>query len=41
MDQLKNKNEKKRDKDHGLSGGSIDVVAMLDEEHFVSGSDSG
>lgn len=32
---------KKRSKDNGASGGSIDQVAMLDEEYFVSGSDSG
>ncbi len=32
---------KKREKDNGLSGGSIDIVAMIDEEYFVSGSDSG
>lgn len=32
---------KKREKDSGLSGGSIDVVAMIDEDYFVSGSDSG
>ena len=32
---------KKRIKDSGESGGSIDRVVMLDEEYFVSGSDSG
>jgi ribosomal RNA-processing protein 9 len=32
---------KKREKDSGLSGGSIDVVAMINEDFFVSGSDSG
>lgn len=32
---------KKREKDDGLSGGTIDVVAMVDEDLFVSGSDSG
>ncbi|KAJ3373949.1 pre-rRNA processing protein [Kappamyces sp. JEL0680] len=32
---------KKREKDNGLSGGSLDVVAMIDEEHFLTGSDSG
>lgn len=32
---------KKRLKDSGESGGSIDRVVLLDEEYFVSGSDSG
>ncbi|KAJ3016037.1 pre-rRNA processing protein [Thoreauomyces humboldtii] len=31
----------KLDKQAGLAGGSLDVVAMLDEEYFVSGSDTG
>lgn len=31
----------KREKDNGLSGGSIDTVTMIDEEYFVCGSDSG
>ena len=35
------KTEKKREKDNGLSGGSIEVVAMIDDEYFISGSDSG
>lgn len=32
---------KRREKDNGASGGSIDHVAMIDENFFVSGSDSG
>ncbi|TPX61901.1 hypothetical protein PhCBS80983_g00876 [Powellomyces hirtus] len=31
----------KVDKAQGMAGGSLDAVAMLDEEHFVSGSDTG
>ncbi|KAJ3258497.1 pre-rRNA processing protein [Boothiomyces macroporosus] len=41
MQELLSQTGKKREKDNGLSGGTIDVVAMIDEEHFVSGSDSG
>jgi ribosomal RNA-processing protein 9 len=33
--------QRKREKDNGASGGSIEQVSMLDEEYFVSGSDSG
>lgn len=33
--------KKKTDRDQGASGGSLDVVAMVDEDTFVSGSDSG
>lgn len=31
----------KTDRDQGASGGSIDVVAMIDEDLFLTGSDSG
>ena len=41
MDEALTTTGKKREKDNGLSGGTIDVIAMIDEEHFVSGSDSG
>ncbi|KAJ3275965.1 pre-rRNA processing protein, partial [Terramyces sp. JEL0728] len=41
MQELLSQTGKKREKDNGLSGGTIDVVAMIDDEHFVSGSDSG
>lgn len=37
MDELK----KEKKIDAGAAGGSIDVVAMLDEDHFITGSDSG
>jgi hypothetical protein len=37
MDELK----KEKKKDEGLSGGSIDLVSMIDEDHFLTGSDSG
>jgi ribosomal RNA-processing protein 9 len=35
------KTGQKREKDNGLSGGSIDAVAMIDDEYFVCGSDTG
>ncbi|KAI8815812.1 WD40-repeat-containing domain protein [Fimicolochytrium jonesii] len=41
MDGLKKKGPAKNEKQVGMAGGSLDAVAMLDEEHFVSGSDTG
>jgi ribosomal RNA-processing protein 9 len=39
MEELKK--DRRRDPDHGRSGGSMDVVAMVDENHFLTGSDTG
>jgi ribosomal RNA-processing protein 9 len=36
-----NQTEKKRMKDDGISGGSIDVCLLLEDGLFVSGTDSG
>ena len=38
MDQLKTKERKKKDNSFG---GSLDVVAMIDEDYFLSGDDAG
>lgn len=40
MDDLR-KGDKRTQGDNGQSGGSMDVVAMLDEDNFVTGSDTG
>lgn len=40
LDEL-SKTGQKREKDNGLSGGSIDALCMLEEEYFVCGSDTG
>jgi ribosomal RNA-processing protein 9 len=40
MDELR-KQDSRKVADHGRSGGSLDVVAMVDEDHFLTGSDSG
>ncbi|KAL2913556.1 pre-rRNA processing protein [Polyrhizophydium stewartii] len=35
------KRDRRREKQETFAGGVVDVVALIDEEHFVSGSDSG